>query len=241
MLGLRAWGDDLNVVLFESWRTTRSLRSLVQILARSVLDGSFEGLAMNKAWRRQSSAEGAARAVADLRDENKAWTTGWRPLRAHSDAHFTEAVAEAAALHSRDDLFSRHIEPEPAPEDPVDWAMAEASDDEDDAPMPDAPPEPGIIDMPPAPASAHPMSNLERWLHRSAPRARRWTTLSLNKNAQPSSYHIVLSVDSRVRCPVCGVSLLSHVSVVPCVFVLYVLPRHPDNDKPFFCDSLNKR
>ena len=130
--------------------------------ARSVLDGSFEGLAMNKAWRRQSSAEWAARAVTDLCDENKAWTTGWRPLRAHSDAHFKEAVAEAAALQSRDDLFSRHIEPEPAPEDPVDWAMAEASDDEVDAPMPDAPPELEMIDMPPAPASAPPMSNLER-------------------------------------------------------------------------------
>ena len=52
---------------------------------------------------------------------------------------------------AHDELFSRHIEPEPAPEDPVDWAMAEASDEEDDAPVPDAPPEPEIIDMPPAP------------------------------------------------------------------------------------------
>ena len=57
---------------------------------------------------------------------------------------------------------ARYIEPEPAPEDPVDWAMAEASDDEDDAPMPDAPPEAELIDMPPAPASARPISNLER-------------------------------------------------------------------------------
>ena len=40
--------------------------------------------------------------------------------------------------------------------------MAEASDVEDNAPMPDAPPEPEIIDMPPALASARPMSNLER-------------------------------------------------------------------------------
>ena len=51
-------------------------------------------------------------------------------------------------------LLSRHIEPEPAPEDVVDWAMAVAIDGEDDAPMPDAPP--------PAPASAPPMTNLER-------------------------------------------------------------------------------
>ena len=63
-------------------------------------------------------------------------------------------------------------------------------------------------------------------LHRSAPRVRRWTTLSLNKNTQPSSYHIVLSVVSRARCPMCGVPLFSHVSVVPCV-----LPRLPDSDK----------
>ena len=145
----------------------RSFKSCIQTqasatLARSVLDGSFEGLAMNKAWRRQSSAEWAARAAKDLCDENKAWTTGWRPLRAHSDAHFKEAVAEDTALHAHDEPFSRHIEPEPAPADPMDWSMAEASDDEDDAPMPDAPPEPELIDMPPAPASAPPMSNLER-------------------------------------------------------------------------------
>ena len=131
-------------------------------LARSVLDGSFDGLAMNKAWRRQSSAEWASRAVTDLLDESKAWTTGWRRLRAHGDAHFKEAVAEAAALHAHDELFAKHIEPKPAPEDPVDWAMAEATDGEDDAPMPDAPPELELIDMPPAPASAPPMTNLER-------------------------------------------------------------------------------
>ena len=127
-------------------------------LARFVLDGSFEGLAMNKAWRRQW----AARAVTDLCDENKAWTTGWHRLRVVSNAEFRDAVTEAAALHAHDELFSKHIEPEPAPEDPVDWAMAEASDDEDDAPMPVAPPEPELIDMPPAPASAPRMSNLER-------------------------------------------------------------------------------
>ena len=145
----------------------RSFKSCIQAqasatLARSVIDGSFEGLAMNKAWRRQSSAEWASRAVTDLCDENKAWTTGWHRLRAGSNAEFRDAVAEAAALHAHDELFSKHIEPEPAPEDPVDWAMAEASDDEDDAPMPDAPPVPELIDMPPAPASAPRMSNLER-------------------------------------------------------------------------------
>ena len=140
----------------------RSFKSCIQAqasatLARSVLDGSFDGLAMNKAWRHQSSAEWASRADTDLCDENKAWTTGWHRLRAGNNAEFREAVAEAAALHAHDELFSKHIELKPAPEDPVEWAMAEASDDEDDAPTPDASPELELIDMPPAPASAPPM------------------------------------------------------------------------------------
>ena len=43
-------------------------------------------------------------------------------------------------LHATGALFTRQIEAaEPAPADLVDFAMAEASDDEDDAPMPDAP------------------------------------------------------------------------------------------------------
>ena len=50
-------------------------------------------------------------------------------MRAGSNAEFRDAVAVAAALHARDELFSKHIEPEPAPEDPVEWAMADASDD----------------------------------------------------------------------------------------------------------------
>ena len=114
-------------------------------------------------------------------------------------------------LHAHDELFSKHIEPEPAPEDPVDWAMAEASDDEDDAPMPDAPPEPELIDMPPAPASARPMSNLERWCMALG-------RVGVSQKKLPlASYHIVL--------------LLSHVYVVACVFVLCVLDRLPDSDK----------
>ena len=79
--------------------------------------------------------------------------------------------------------------------------MAEATDGEDDAPMPDVPPERELIDMPPAPASAPPM-----------PRVRRRTTMSLVKNAQPSSHSALcchtcplsrvwcLPVVSRVRC-----------------------------------------
>ena len=94
-------------------------------------------------------------------DENKVWSTGWRQLRAQNDAEFRDAVTEAAALHARDELFSKHVEPEHAPEDPVEWAMAEASDDEDDAPMP-PPLELELLDMPPVPASAPVMSSLER-------------------------------------------------------------------------------
>ena len=54
-------------------------------LARSVFDGSFDGFTLNKAWRRQSPAEWAARAVTDLCDKNQVWTTGWRRLRTDSD------------------------------------------------------------------------------------------------------------------------------------------------------------
>ena len=61
----------------------RSFKSCIQAqasatLARSVLDGTSEGLAMNKPWRRQSSAEWAARAIADILAEGKVWSTGWR-------------------------------------------------------------------------------------------------------------------------------------------------------------------
>ena len=105
---------------------------------------------MNKAWRRQYSADWAARADKDLCAVNKVWNTGKRQLRAQIDAEFHEAVEEATALHAHDEL------------DPVDWAMAKASVDEDDAPMPDAPPELELFDMPLALASARPMSNLER-------------------------------------------------------------------------------
>ena len=140
----------------------RSFKGCIQgqasaTLARSVLDDTFEGLAMNKAWRRQSSAEWAARAVMDLCEKNQAWTTGWSRLRAHSNDEFDPAVAHDTELHAEGELFAKHIAPEPAEEGPPVWAMAEESDDdgEDDAPMPDAPPEPEIIDMPPAPAPRH--------------------------------------------------------------------------------------
>ena len=129
----------------------RSFKSCIQAqasatLARSVLDGSFDDVVMNKAWRRQSSAE---RAVTELCDKNQLLSTGWRQLRARSDDDFREAVAKANELPG--DLIAKQIEPELAPEDP-----AEASDD---APVPDAPapPQSELIDMLPTPASARPI------------------------------------------------------------------------------------
>ena len=136
-------------------------------------------------------------------------------MRAQSDAEFHEAVEEANGLHVAGALFARQIEPEPAPADPVDSVMAEASDDEDDAPMPDAPLEPELIDMPPAPASAPPMSNLERCIalrlvHGAGPRQR------LQKMPPASHLSVSLSVVSRVGCLVClahaCVSTSSHTS-----------------------------
>ena len=160
----------------------------------------------------------------DLCGKNQAWCTGWSRLRARGDVDFRDAVTEAAALHSRDELFSKHIEPEPAPEDPEECPMVEASDDEDDAPMPDAP-EPELIDMPPALASALPMSYMERCS------ALRLVYGRVNASKKCHLHHISASL-----------SLLSHVSVVrvswpvfnPCFHVLTTSPRHLDSDKPLF-------
>ena len=67
----------------------RPQRRPVRVLGRRHQAGAvlyILALRVNKAWRRQSSADWAARAVKDLCAENRAWTTGWRRLRAHSDA-----------------------------------------------------------------------------------------------------------------------------------------------------------
>ena len=84
----------------------RSFKSCIQpqasaTLARSVFDGSFDATVMNKAWRRQSSTEWALRAIMDLWDENKAWSTRWRQLRARSDNDFREANELPLATCSR--------------------------------------------------------------------------------------------------------------------------------------------
>ena len=111
-------------------------------------------------------------------------------------------------LHPLDELFAKHIEPEPAPEDPVDWAMEEASDDEDDAPMPDALPELEIVDMPPSPASARPMSNLEPCIALRLVATRRSHRPLLPQKSLCIKSHR-LSVVSRVRCPVCRDKVIS--------------------------------
>ena len=140
----------------------RSFKSCIkaQVCATlAVLDGLLDDVVMSKAWRRQSST---GCAVTDLCDENKVWCTGWR-LRAVSDDDFRDAVTEATALDTRDELFAKHITPQPAEEGPLVWAVAEESDgDEDGTPLHADADEPELIDMPPAPASAPPMSNLER-------------------------------------------------------------------------------
>ena len=95
----------------------------------------------------------------DLCDKNQVWSNGWRQLRARSDDDFREAVEEAATLHATDELFAKHIEPELAPKDRVEWAMAEESDADEEGTPPHADAdEPDQIDVPPA----LPMSNLER-------------------------------------------------------------------------------
>ena len=100
----------------------------------------------------------------------------------------------ANELHAAGDLFAKQIEPQP-PDDPVEWAVAEAPDDEDDAP---APPKPELIDMPPAPASAPPMSNLERCI------ACAWCA-ALDRVEPQNKMRTIshrLSVVSLVGCPV---------------------------------------
>ena len=62
-------------------------------LARSVLDGSFDDVVIYRSWR----SMGRSRCHKPLRQKPGSWSTGWRRLRAHSDADFRDAVTEAAA------------------------------------------------------------------------------------------------------------------------------------------------
>ena len=204
----------------------RSFKSCIQAqasatLSRSVIDGSFDGLTLNKAWRGQSSAYWASRAATDLCEKNHAWTTGWSRLRAHSNDEFEAAVVHATEPHAEGELFSTCVEPGPALEDPVDWAMAEASDDEDVAPS--------QTRRPNRRSSA---CHQQRRLH---VRCRTWSAASLCASSTALDHAeslktcptiIIshrLSVVSRVRCPVCPVCPGPH--VFPRPDHLFLAPR----------------
>ena len=134
---------------------------------------------MNMAWWRQSSTEWASRVVMDLFDENKAWTTGWRPLRAQSDDDFREAVAKANELDATGDLSRNRSNQSPLPKT---------------------------------------LSNLERCV-----------ALRLVYGAGPRWAQQKNDTASYVT-----VSLLSHVTVVPCVHVLSTSRTLPDSDRQSF-------
>ena len=135
-------------------------------------------------------------------------------MRAQSDAEFREAVEEANELHVTADVFARQIEPEPAPEDQVDWTMAEASDDEDDAPM-------ELIDMQPAPASAPLMSRLERCI------ALRLVCVALDRvDASPKNATCLISRRLSLCCLTCRLSRVSWPAhVFPCLNYQSQAPR----------------
>ena len=175
----------------------RSFKSHIQAqasatLARSVLDDSFEGLAKNKAWRRQFSEEWTARAVTDLCDENKVWAS----IARKSDAEFRKAVEEANELHAAGYLFSRQVEPEPAPADPVKCSMAEASDDEDDAPC-------QTRRLSQSSCGIRTSDVKLGVVHRTAPGIWRWTALTTPKKRHLHQISASLSVVSRVGSLVC--------------------------------------
>ena len=93
----------------------RSFKSCIQThasatLARSVIDGPFDDAAMNKAWRRLSSADWAARAVTDLWDK-KPGVDDWLASLACPQRCPLERSRRRG--HAHDGPFSMQIEPEP--------------------------------------------------------------------------------------------------------------------------------
>ena len=169
----------------------------------------FEGLAMNKAWRRQSSAEWASRAATDLCEKNQAWTTGWHRLRRQQrrvprcrDGGRGTPFSRRALLqahragarsrrprglgHGRGTSVRRRRRRAHARR--AAWAGADWH----------------------AASSGVCTSDVELGAeYRSAPRVRRWTGLSRNKKCTTIIKSHRPSVASVVPCVVCRVSLLS--------------------------------
>ena len=139
----------------------------------------------------------AARAVKDLCAENKVWSTGWRQLRAQSDAEFHEAVEEPTSCTP----FARSSQ-SPFPKTPWTgpWQRRQTTKTT-------------------RPCQTRRLSRSSLTCHRLQrlhARCRTWSAAShcawctaldrvdVSQQKLPfASYHIVLSVVSRVRCPVC--------------------------------------
>ena len=138
----------------------------------------------------------------------------------HVSRPFFARICAFVFAHVDDELFSKHIEPEPAPEPRGLGHGRGVRRRGRRAHARRAALSLRSSTCPPAPASAHQTVELGA-LHRIALGVRRWTSLISPKKLPLASCHIV--------------SLLSHVSVVPCVFVLSVLPRLPDSDQKVCC------
>ena len=128
-------------------------------------------------------------------------------------------MTEAAALHTDDELFAEHIEPGRRSRDPVEWTVAEESDN-DNAP---APPERELIDMPPAPASAPPMSNLERCI------ALRLVYGAGPRRVSQKSATCIISASLSLCCLTCRLSRVFRPRL--CFHVLTTSPRLPHSDR----------
>ena len=115
-----------------------------------------------------------------------------------------EAVTEGAALDAREELFAKHITPEPAEEGPPVWTMSEESDDDEEGRRTGAD----------CNATCSGTSDVQRGaMHRTAPGVRRWNLFNDSEKLPPAPHLIVfLSVVSRVGCLVSGPRLRLHVS-----------------------------
>ena len=145
----------------------RNFKSCIQAqasatLARSVIDGSFDGLAMKRHGGASLWPMGISCSHGLVRREQG--VDNWMASLCAQAATPSSAMPSTRPLHSTPTVSCSPSTSSrsPLPKTPWTGPWQRRQDDEDDAPMPDAPPEPELIDMPPAPASAPRMSNLER-------------------------------------------------------------------------------